>query len=84
MKQSLSLPEKFMAIHFFHSQDFYQDLFHGQRYEIIGKDDMGNLIGVDFKGGCFIWTPLTKEKKFSIFPRILQHWQEKYRHINTV
>ena len=53
MEYNISLPDEFMIIQFFHKNEFYQMLFNGQTYEIIGKDDVGNFIGVALDNRIF-------------------------------
>lgn len=36
-----------LLIEFMSPQDFYETIFEGQQYKIVGKDDVGNLIGQD-------------------------------------
>ena len=46
MENSISLPNEFMIIHFFQAKDFFQIMFNGQNYKIIGKDDVENFVGL--------------------------------------
>ncbi|MBS5145006.1 MAG: hypothetical protein KHY89_05725 [Butyricicoccus pullicaecorum] len=46
MENSISLPNEFMIIHFFQAKDFFQMMFNGQNYKIIGKDDVENFVGL--------------------------------------
>lgn len=36
-----------LLIEFIKPQDFYDTIFEGQQYKIVGKDDVGNLVGQD-------------------------------------
>lgn len=53
MEHNISLPDEFMIIKFFQKKEFYKLLFNGQTYEIIGKDDVGNFIGVALDNRVF-------------------------------
>lgn len=46
MENSIFLPNEFMMIHFFQAKDFFQIMFNGQNYKIIGKDDVENFVGL--------------------------------------
>lgn len=50
----ISLPNEFMNIEFFQKKDFSQKIFNGQTYEIIGKDDVENFVGVSSDKQVFL------------------------------
>ncbi len=54
MKDNISLPNEFMIIHFFQAKDFFQIMFNGQNYEIIGKDDVENFVGLSSDKQVFL------------------------------
>lgn len=43
-----------MILQFFKTNDFYQKMFHGEIYEIIGKDDVGNFVGLSLDKKVFL------------------------------
>lgn len=54
MEDNVSLPNEFMNIRFFQTKDFFQMMFHGKEYKIIGKDDVGNFIGLSLGKQVFL------------------------------
>lgn len=56
MKDNISLPNKFMNIQFFQTKIFFQMMFQCQEeeYIIIGKDDVGNFIGLSLDKQVFL------------------------------
>lgn len=45
--------EPILLIEFLHPQNYFAMSFMGNDYEIIGKDDVGNYIGISLKGQIF-------------------------------
>ncbi len=54
LENSISLPNEFMMIHFFQAKDFFQIMFNGQNYKIIGKDDVENFVGLSSDKQVFL------------------------------
>lgn len=53
MEDRFFLPEGFFIIQFFDPQDYFKKIFESQIYNIIGKDDVGNFIGISLDGQVF-------------------------------
>ena len=45
MEQYGFMPDEFFNIRFL-KEGFYKEIFNGQTYEMIGEDDVGNLVGI--------------------------------------
>lgn len=45
--------EPILLIEFLHPQNYFTMSFMGDDYEIIGKDDVGNYIGISLRGQVF-------------------------------
>ena len=54
MEDNISLLDEFMNIQFFQTKNFFQMMFHGEEYKIIGKDDVGNFIGLSLDEQVFL------------------------------
>lgn len=64
-KIDFSIPEdEILNIRFLKREGFYQQIFSGKEYTIVGNDDVDNMVGIDSKG--MVWF-LDTEMIFALY-----------------
>lgn len=64
MDKYYCLPKEFMIIQFFKTKDFYDLILDEQKYKIIGRDDVGNFIGLSSSEEVFLLDAVNKRRVY--------------------